>query len=292
MTRRLPRSALAAYAAAFTLFALVALMVVRAPAGATPPEGSGKPSGSTMSPQPKSNADMNKGGANNGGDCGAYCSTRDGSPSGNGNGKGEAKGKPCAGCVGKADNKNPPGQQPDGTDHNAGYECDRNHGIGRTNPAHTGCKTGESPSPTPSETACVPTEQQPCETPSPSTSESPCVPTEEQPCETPSPSVSASVTESPCVPTEEQPCDTPSPTPSESVSETPTPEVSDTTLTQSPTPSVTASVQGVKIVRPPATGPTSLPTTGSPIPVGLLLLLGFGLVGFGTAMTVRTPSRH
>ena len=59
----------------------------------------------------------------------------------NGNGDGKATGKPCAGCVGKADNKNPPGQYKDGKDHNAGYECDRNHGIGRSNPAHTGCKS-------------------------------------------------------------------------------------------------------------------------------------------------------
>ena len=99
--------------------------------------------GDTTSPQPPSRADQNTGGAN--GDCvgsaerGAYCSTRDGSPSGNGNGNGEAAGKPCAGCVGKADNKNPPGPAPGGSDRNAGYECDRNHGIGRTNPAHTGC---------------------------------------------------------------------------------------------------------------------------------------------------------
>jgi len=57
----------------------------------------------------------------------------------NGNGKGAAVGKPCAGCVGKADNKNPPGQMPNGSDHNKGYECDGNHGIGRSNPAHTGC---------------------------------------------------------------------------------------------------------------------------------------------------------
>src|SRR4029077_1202665 len=79
------------------------------------------------------------GGAN--GQCpgGPYCSTRDGSPSLNGNGGGKATGKPCAGCVGKADNKNPKGQMPNGSDHNAGYECDRNHGIGRSNPAHTGC---------------------------------------------------------------------------------------------------------------------------------------------------------
>jgi hypothetical protein len=72
---------------------------------------------------------------------GPYDNTCDGSPSGNGNGNGKATGKPCAGCVGNADDKNPPGQNPNGTDHNAGYECDRNHGIGRTNPAHSGCTT-------------------------------------------------------------------------------------------------------------------------------------------------------
>src|SRR4051812_11972898 len=76
-------------------------------------------------------------GANQGG---PYDNTCDGSPSGNGNGNGKATGKPCAGCVGNADDKNPKGQMPNGSDHNAGYECDRNHGIGRTNPAHTGCK--------------------------------------------------------------------------------------------------------------------------------------------------------
>jgi hypothetical protein len=83
-------------------------------------------------------------GANQGG---PYDNTCDGSPSGNGNGNGQATGKPCAGCVGNADDKNPgyntngKGQMPNGSDHNAGYECDRNHGIGRTNPAHTGCRT-------------------------------------------------------------------------------------------------------------------------------------------------------
>jgi len=70
---------------------------------------------------------------------GAYNSTCDGSPSLNGNGTGTANGKPCAGCVGGADNKNPPGQAPNGTDANAGYECDTNSGIGRSNPAHSGC---------------------------------------------------------------------------------------------------------------------------------------------------------
>ena len=109
--------------------------------------GTAGTSGDPTSPQPNSNADNNGGGAN--GQCpgGPYCSTRDGSPSGNGNGKGKATGKPCAGCVGKADNKNPKGQNPNGSDNNAGYECDRNHGIGRTNPAHTGCKTTTPPPP-------------------------------------------------------------------------------------------------------------------------------------------------
>jgi hypothetical protein len=99
-------------------------------------------SGDPSQPQPLSNADQNSGGAN--GQCpdGTYCSTRDGSPSANGNGDGNATGKPCAGCVGKADNKNPPGQEkqdPAGTFPNNGYECDNNNGIGKTNPAHTGC---------------------------------------------------------------------------------------------------------------------------------------------------------
>jgi len=107
--------------------------------------GTAGTSGSVTQPQPISTADANSGGAN--GQCtgGPYCSTRDGSPSGNGNGKGAAVGKPCAGCVGKADNKNPKGQMPGGSDNNAGYECDRNHGIGRSNPAHTGCVTTTPP---------------------------------------------------------------------------------------------------------------------------------------------------
>ncbi len=105
-------------------------------AGAAP--GSGKAHQVQTAPQPPSNADLSGNGANTNG---AYDSTRDGSPSGNGNGNGEAAGKPCAGCVGKADNKNPKGQLVNGSDSNAGYECDRNHGIARTNPAHTGCKT-------------------------------------------------------------------------------------------------------------------------------------------------------
>ena len=92
--------------------------------------------GSPTSPQPIQHPG-NQNGAN--ANPGPYSSTRDGSPSLNGNGNGLAVGQPCAGCVGKADNKNPPGQFPDGPDPNAGYECDTNNGIGKTNPAHTGC---------------------------------------------------------------------------------------------------------------------------------------------------------
>ena len=73
-------------------------------------------------------------------DCGAYCPSGVGLPSGNGNGDGNATGQPCAGCVGNADGKNPPGQYKDGSDPNNGYECDGNNGIGKTNPAHSGCQ--------------------------------------------------------------------------------------------------------------------------------------------------------
>jgi hypothetical protein len=128
---------------ALTLSAFAAAPSALATSGSSDhSHGNAGTSGDSTQPQPPSNADQNSGGAN--GKCpdGPYCSTRDGSPSGNGNGGGKATGKPCAGCVGKADNKNPKGQYPNGSDHNAGYECDRNHGIGRTNPAHTGCTTG------------------------------------------------------------------------------------------------------------------------------------------------------
>ena len=103
--------------------------------------GGGQPSGDITKPQPFSNADSNNTGANDTSATNQYLSTRNGAPSLNGNGGGKQVGQPCAGCVGKADNKNPPGQAPNGTDGNAGYECDRNHGVGRSNPAHTGCVT-------------------------------------------------------------------------------------------------------------------------------------------------------
>jgi hypothetical protein len=90
-------------------------------------------------PTAPSNADYSGNGANV---HGAYDNTCEPEHEpGNGNDDANATGQPCAGCVGAADNKNPPGQYPDGTDSNAGYECDRNQGVGQENPAHTGCAT-------------------------------------------------------------------------------------------------------------------------------------------------------
>jgi hypothetical protein len=268
-------------AARTSLVAITAFCVLAVPVAALakapedkPEHGHGKPAASdTSSPQPKSHADLNKGGANNGGDCGAYCSTRDGSPSRNGKGDGQAKGKPCAGCVGKADNKNPKGQAPDGTDHNAGYECDRNQGIGQTNPAHTGCTATATPTPTPTETepGCVPTEDEPCEPG--------CVPTEDEPCEPE------------CVPTEDEPCETPTPTPSVEPTETVKPSE---TPSETPSASISPEVRGIRFTRHPET-PTvsgSLPMTGTNVSVALLLLAGFGLVALGAGVTVATPDRR
>ena len=93
----------------------------------------------------------NSNGANSG--CGNYCPNNVGAPSQNGNGGGQAVGRPGQGTVGNADSKNPPGQFPDGSDSNKGYECDQNNGIGKGNPAHTGCvrttKPPENPPVTP-----------------------------------------------------------------------------------------------------------------------------------------------
>src|SRR5207249_596863 len=49
--------------------------------------------------------------------------------------------RPCDGCVGRADGREPPGQvdgpspRPDN-----GYECDGNNGVGAGNPAHSACE--------------------------------------------------------------------------------------------------------------------------------------------------------
>ena len=63
----------------------------------------------------------------------------DGSQGQHGNG---GNGK-CAGCTGKADDKSPGGQFPG--DHNNGYECDHNKGVGKGNPAHSRCANTPPP---------------------------------------------------------------------------------------------------------------------------------------------------
>ena len=111
----------------------------------------------------------------------------------NGAGDGQATGKPCEGCVGNADDKDPGGQAGGGAvDHNNGYECDMrgaganqgNNGVGFGNPAHTGCE---------------PTTEEPCE---PATGE-------DENCEPickPTPSQNADCTEK-CKPTATQNAD-------------------------------------------------------------------------------------
>jgi hypothetical protein len=98
-----------------------------------PPNGSGSSQG--CSPNQHDNSNGN--GANQ--SPGPYDPQNCGGPSGNGVSDNNNSSKPCAGCVGNADAKNPPGQYPNGSDNNAGYECDRNQGVGQTNPAHSGC---------------------------------------------------------------------------------------------------------------------------------------------------------
>ena len=144
LLRRLSRLAVVAAASSVVLASGVGMSAAYAAGTTTATDhqtsGTAGTSGDVSQPQPLSTADQNTGGAN--GQCpdGPYCSTRDGSPSGNGNGGGNATGEPCAACVGNADNKNPPGQMPNGSDPNNGFECDGNSGIGQTNPAHSGCK--------------------------------------------------------------------------------------------------------------------------------------------------------
>lgn len=100
---------------------------------------------------------------------GAYDSNSTGAASENGNGKGKATGRPEAGSVGKADDKNPPGQKPDGSDKNKGYECDDNKGIGKGNPAHTGCEYKPAETTTTTEAPTTTTTEAPAAAPVTST---------------------------------------------------------------------------------------------------------------------------
>ena len=108
-------------------------------------------------------------GANNSDGYQSTCDETDFGGNGQESGPGNQTGKPCAGCVGNADDKNPPGQFPDGSDHNSGYECDGrdrpshnqegngNHGIGDENPAHTGCTPAPTPAPVCPDGSAMPT---------------------------------------------------------------------------------------------------------------------------------------
>jgi hypothetical protein len=213
-------------------------------------DGTSGTSGNPLLPQPPSKADANGTGANV---TGPYDSTRNGSPSGNGNGNGQATGKPCAGCVGKADNKNPPGQQPGPEDHNNGYECDGNHGIARTNPAHTGCVdppkcTSDCTPPPKCVSDCKPECKSDCKPPTECTVD----------CTPPPPACNAAVVN--CGPTSQPP---------------------------------PASVLGLTIVRDPsAVSGASLPRTGAnildPVTLAALLLgLGGALVAGGRRLRHR-----
>jgi len=251
---------LARRVATVALGTTLSIAAVGGSAWACPGGGNGTtsaPHQTYSTPQSASSADFSGHGANV---HGPYDSTRDGSDSANGNGGGQATGKPCAGCVGKADNKNPKGQLPGGSDHNAGYECDRNHGIGRGNPAHTGC-------PTP---VTAPVVTPPVVTP----------PVENPPVVTP-PAVTPPV---------ENPQATTQGTAVAPSHLTRTPNAHRPSTVQ-------AQVLGVSFTRAPrtavevtaATAPSTLPFTGAP--TGTLVLAGLLLVGSGGAVTVSGRRR-
>lgn len=68
--------------------------------------------------------------------------------------------RPSDGSVGNADDKNPPGQSHKPEDHNKGYECDGNNGVGKGNPAHSACSPSTTVKETPP-TTCPPVKETP-----------------------------------------------------------------------------------------------------------------------------------
>jgi hypothetical protein len=141
-------------------------------ASSTSQTDAGNPSDAKYSCSDSHNSDTGHG-ANNSGGYQSTCDPTDFGGNGQEFGPGLQTGKPCAGCVGNADDKNPPGQYPDGSDRNSGYECDGrdrpsanqqgngNHGIGDENPAHTGCTSTNSvvtPPPTCPDGSAMPAE--------------------------------------------------------------------------------------------------------------------------------------
>ena len=122
------------------------------PSGPTTHGSETGPGGQTCDGDPSGKSDggtgANGGGENYNDTCASYPDPNN-TGADNGAGGGAATGKPCEGCVGNADDKNPPGQFSSGpVDENNGYECDEkgrsanegNNGVGFGNPAHTGCQ--------------------------------------------------------------------------------------------------------------------------------------------------------
>ncbi len=145
------------------------------------------------------------------------------------------------------------------------------------------------------------TEESPSPSPSASESESPSPSPSASESESPSPSPSQTVSESPSASPSETVSESPSASPSETVSESPSVLPSETASEQpseSESPEVLPSeteserpspqVSGVKQTKPKVIG-GSLSRTGSPLPVGLLVLLGVGMLALGVAMTVASP---
>jgi LPXTG-motif cell wall-anchored protein len=249
-------------------------------------EGTAGTAGTPPAEQPNSTADDNESGANgqcsddDAGDTGPYCGTTRDHESLNGNGNGEAVGKPCAGCVGKADNKNPPGQMPNAAeDGNSGYECDTNNGIGKTNPAHTGCVTssgGEECVPSEANHQCGQGEE--------------CVPSEADDCVEGEGGVTPPTT--PTTPPEGTEV-----TPPKGTDVTP-PKGAEVTPPAPARPPVVAGVETVaqppgavqqSVTPPTAVQPSSgvLPNTGMPASLGLVALIGLAFLGLG-AMAMRS----
>lgn len=75
-------------------------------------------------------------------------------------------------------------------------------------------------------------------------------------------------------------------TPPVVVTTPPSPEVSSSRFTRTPDVTISPSVKGVKQTRAPQVAGGRLPSTGNPVPVAVLLLLGFALIGGGVVTTI------
>jgi hypothetical protein len=205
------------------------------------------------------------------GDAGPYdnknCNGTQGLHGNGGNGK-------CAGCTGKADDKWPGGQNVG--DHNNGYECDHNGGIGKGNPAHSRCASPPPPGP------CVDdpnTEQDECNPPGP------CVDdpkTEQDECNPPQPCVDDMDTEQDeCNPP--QPCVDNPETKKDECNPPPKPPKDDDDVLGRIVPNDEGPPDLVNPNRP------VLPFTGAT--VGNYLWLAFLLMGAGALMLWRVRDR-